>query len=96
METLARELGPRGLVVLAVNYQEDPGTVAEFAREYGLSVPILLDRSGDVAARYRVVGLPATFLIDRGGSLVGTALGFRDWGGAPARSYLDALLGPAS
>ncbi|HKZ76184.1 MAG TPA: TlpA disulfide reductase family protein, partial [Actinomycetota bacterium] len=42
MQTLARDLGAEGLVVLAVNYEEDPETVQAFVRETGLSLPVLL------------------------------------------------------
>ena len=58
---------------------------------------MLLDSAGRTARRYQVFALPATFLVDRRGSLVGTALGIRDWVGPDARAYLGQLLvGPAA
>jgi len=92
METLSRELGARGLAVLAVNYKESPPLVTGFAREYGLTLPVLLDPEGGMATRYGLVGLPATYFIDRSGVLAASVLGFRDWNAPEARAYLDRLL----
>lgn len=96
MQTLARDLGPRGLVVLAVNYEEDPETVRAFVRDTALSLPVLLDRDGAVARRYRVAGLPTSFVIDRRGSVVGSVIGFRDWAAPPAQAYVRGVLGAAA
>lgn len=93
LDRLARELAPRGLVVLAVNHQEDAEGVRAFVRELGLGLPVLLDAEGTVAERYRVRGLPTTAFVARDGTLVGVAVGYRDWAGVGARAYLDELLG---
>jgi peroxiredoxin len=92
MDALARELSARGLTILAVNHQETEARVAAFVDEYRLTLPVLLDPDGQVAARYRALGLPATYVIDRAGRLVGSVLGIRNWADAPARAYLDRLL----
>lgn len=42
------------LVVLGVNQQETRSAAADFAQQYGLTYPIVLDRSGDVSIAYRV------------------------------------------
>jgi peroxiredoxin len=59
----------QGLEVLAVNttYQDDAAAAAQFAREFGLTFPILLDRDGAVSNRYQLQALPTTFFIDRKG-----------------------------
>lgn len=92
LETLARELGPRGLAVVGVNFMESKGKVEVFVKEHGLRFPILLDADGRVSERYQVFALPVTFLVDRRGMLVATVLGIRDWTGPDARAYLDQLL----
>jgi len=65
----------RGLEILAVNLQENPGAVASFAREFGMEFPVLLDRGGGVAEAYRLIGLPTTFFIDPEGVVKGVFLG---------------------
>ena len=60
-----------GLTVIAINLQEAPDRVREFAVDYGATFPVLLDRDGDVSSTWRVGGkgepLPATFFIDSEG-----------------------------
>lgn len=63
----AREYSDVGLVVLAVNLQEEPEAIQRYATNAGLSFPIALDRSGAVATRYNLTGLPTSFFIDRNG-----------------------------
>ena len=92
MAALARELGDQGLVILAVNFQEDPEPVAAFAREFQVPFAVLLDPSGEVGQRYRVQALPTTVLVDRQGMLAGVALGYRAWHTRSARGYLRELL----
>lgn len=64
-----------GLVVLAVNQQEDPGAVRAFAAQFNLSFPILLDPDGTVNARYNVTALPTSFFIDRKGIIRNVVIG---------------------
>ena len=60
----------RGFRVLAVNVQETPGQVEAYARELGLTFPLLLDQRGDVTQTYRVQNLPRSFFLDRAGRVV--------------------------
>ena len=56
-----------GLVVLAVNLEEEKRRVAAFVEDLGLLVPVLLDEKADVGTLYRVRGAPTTYFIDRDG-----------------------------
>jgi peroxiredoxin len=95
MMALERELGPRGLTVIAVNVKEPGSRVEAFVKELGLTFAVLLDSRGEVSERYEVQALPTTYLIGRDGRLVALALGYRDWESPGARAYLAGLLGPA-
>ncbi|HEY8491185.1 MAG TPA: TlpA disulfide reductase family protein [Dehalococcoidia bacterium] len=55
------------VAVVAVNFREGPGPAAEFAGRLGLTFPVVLDRAGEVAARYGVPGLPSSYFIDAEG-----------------------------
>ncbi|MBI4536397.1 MAG: TlpA family protein disulfide reductase [candidate division NC10 bacterium] len=92
MERLHQEFKGQGLVVLAVNYQENPSTVRAFIRELKLTFPVVLDPNGDAATKYLVRGLPATFLIDRNQVIAGRAIGAREWDSKDGRAYIRALL----
>ncbi len=57
----------RGLVLLAINIGESSSDVEEFMQSQGLSLPVLLDGDGAIAAQYGIEAIPATFFIDSGG-----------------------------
>lgn len=67
----------RGLEILAVNttFQDSEAGAAEFVREFGLTFPILLDRTGEVSRTYLLRALPTTFFIDREGIIRTVILG---------------------
>lgn len=63
-------------IVVGVNQQETPSDAAAFVKDFGVTYPMLLDRSGDVSQAYRVGhGLPESFLIDPNGVIQKTYLG---------------------
>ena len=67
----------RGLEVLAINmtYQDSETAAVEFAREHGLTFPILLDRTGTVGYQYQLRSLPTTFFVDQQGVIQQVILG---------------------
>lgn len=67
LDALQRQHRDAGLVVLAVNLQEDAPTVRRYADTLGLTLPIVLDRNGRVADRYNLTALPTTYFVDREG-----------------------------
>ena len=56
-----------GLVLLAINIGESSSDVEEFMQSQGLSLPVLLDSEGEIAAQYGIEAIPATFFIDSEG-----------------------------
>ena len=83
----------RGLEILAVNttYQDQLGAAQTFVSERGLSFPILLDRTGETANRYRMRALPTTFFVDRAGVIRKVIVG-GPMSEATLRSTVDSLL----
>lgn len=73
-----QEAHPEELLVLAVNVREDRDKVEEFAREFAMHVPIVLDAEGDVTDLFQTRGLPTTLFVDAEGDLVATWLGVLD------------------
>jgi thiol-disulfide isomerase/thioredoxin len=92
LEQLHRDYASRGLTVVAVNFREAPGTVRQYARELGLTIPLLMDPSGAITRSYGVIGLPTSFVIGRGGRAVARAIGPREWTSAEARALIESLL----
>jgi cytochrome c biogenesis protein CcmG, thiol:disulfide interchange protein DsbE len=92
LEQLHRDYAPRGLAVLALNFREQPATLRQYARELGLTIPLLLAPDGAIGAAYGVIGLPTSFLIARDGRAVARSIGPRDWATAEARALIESLL----
>jgi cytochrome c biogenesis protein CcmG, thiol:disulfide interchange protein DsbE len=57
----------QGVILLGVNLREDAQTIQQFAKEFGLTYPLLLDRDGAVSDRYQVRGIPTTVFVDADG-----------------------------
>jgi peroxiredoxin len=91
-ERLHREFSTQGLAVVGINAREGTATIREYAKELGLTFPLILDPKGTINATYGVIGLPTTFLIGRSGRAVALAIGPREWTGKPARDLIQALL----
>ena len=92
LERLHREFSSRGLTLIGVNAREKKDAAWRYAKELGLTFPLVLDRDGRINALYGVIGLPTTFVIGRDGRTIGFAVGPREWESAPARALIAALL----
>jgi peroxiredoxin len=57
----------KGLVLLAINIMESSSEVQSFMQSQGLSLPVLLDSDGAIAANYGIQAIPTTFFIDSSG-----------------------------
>lgn len=60
-----------GLVVVAVDLQENAGAVRIFAQEFGMTFPIVIDRNGSVGDAWHiggpVEGIPSSYFLDTAG-----------------------------
>ena len=93
MERLYRRYRDRGFVILAVSIDTgDKADVAAFVKAHGLTFPIGLDPTLEVANRYTVRALPSSFLVGKDSEMIAVALGPRDWDGAAAHALIEALL----
>jgi peroxiredoxin len=65
LDVLYREEKARGLVVIAVNVDEDGAAARAFLEKSPVSFPVLFDPAGASKERYGADELPAVYLIDR-------------------------------
>jgi len=80
MEGLHRKFKDQGLVLLALNADEDGApAVKNFLKGKNYTFPILLDTAADVQNLYQVFRFPETFIIDRNGNIVDHVIGARNW-----------------
>jgi len=91
-EKLHQEFASQGLVVLGINVREGIRVIHKYAKELGLTFPLVLDPNGQISRSYGVIGLPTTFLIARDGRPVALAIGPREWDGEKSKAIVRTLL----
>ena len=94
MEQLYKELGPKGLKIIAVSIDQDGGSdVAEFVRELGLTFDVLHDPSGEIQQVFQTTGVPESFLLDKQGVIVKKVIGEHPWSSPSNHRIVSDLLG---
>jgi cytochrome c biogenesis protein CcmG/thiol:disulfide interchange protein DsbE len=92
LDQIAREYGPRGLVILGIAGDEDREAVERFVQAQSPAFHILLDPGGAVGTQYGITGYPETFLVDRAGRFRGKFVGpLPEVDGRPGSQVTDAL-----
>jgi cytochrome c biogenesis protein CcmG/thiol:disulfide interchange protein DsbE len=76
MNRLQGELGPDGLVVIAVNVDRQRADADRFLREHPAQFRIVYDADGLLPEKFGVRGMPTSFLIDRNGRVQSRHEGF--------------------
>ena len=66
-----------GLVVVAVNVDNDLAAANQFLADYPARFDIHFDEDKSLAREYEVAAMPSSFLIGRGGRVVEQHLGFK-------------------
>jgi len=93
MERLHRDLESKGLVMLAVNVEENgKKAVSQFLQKTPYSFPILLDSENDAQNAYGVFRFPESYIIDRNGVVVEKIIGGRNWLSGPTFKVINFLL----
>ena len=97
LERLHRALSPEGLSVVTVSADEDEGELRRFVSERALTLPVLKDPGGRVAAgEYRTTGYPETFVLDREGRILQHVVGPAEWDSAERLAEIRRLLAAAT
>ena len=89
---VARKYAGQGVVLYAVNLQEDPDTIRSFINESGLNVNVLLDTDGAVADAYGADAIPQTVLIDQDGTVQAIHVGLTSDLEEQLSSQIEALV----
>jgi thiol-disulfide isomerase/thioredoxin len=77
MDSLQHSLGAAGLVIIAVNVDQNHDEAQKFLANYSPSFRVAYDPNGNLAEHYGVRGMPTSVLIGRDGKTVLVHQGFR-------------------
>jgi len=96
LERLHRALAPEGLAVVTVSTDEDEAELRRFVSALALTLPVLRDPGGRVAAgEYRTTGYPETFVLDREGRVLRHVVGPAEWDSPETLAEMRRLLAAA-
>jgi peroxiredoxin len=79
LQSVYRDLKNRGFMLLAIT-DEDPAVVRRFVNQYGINVPVLIDRTRAVFDHYLVEGIPKTIILNGQGRAVARPITISDEG----------------
>ena len=91
LQHISEEYADKGVVFLGIALGDTEKDARKFADTVGVTYPLGLDATGDIAVAYRVLVLPTTVLIDRKGAerrKIATAVNE-----GALRFFLDGLVG---
>jgi thiol-disulfide isomerase/thioredoxin len=92
MNSMQRQLGKEGLVIVAVNMDQVRADADAFLKQYPAEFAVRFDPQGQLAQQYKVRGMPTSVLIGRDGRLLWTHEGFRSKDPASLEQSLRAAL----
>ena len=92
MNELQRELGDKGLRIIAVSVDKTPDDARRFLERFPPLFTVALDPKWTCASAYLLPGMPTSFIIDREGVVRSVRIGFREGDKAGIRRQLLEML----
>lgn len=78
IERLSKRLASKNISVIGVNVNDAPNKAIAFAREAGLSYPIVSDQDGTAGTSFGVSSLPTIIVVDKEGKIAAVRSGLTD------------------
>jgi len=92
MNAMQDKYGAKGLVVIAVNLDEQHADAVKFLDKIPANFKVVFDPQGSLAEQYDLVGMPSSFLIDQTGAINHRHMGFLDSSPAKYEQEIRTLL----
>jgi len=92
LDRLARTMAGRKFRVLAVDLQETPDKVQEFAKSHRFGFDLVLDPAGEISSHYGVTRIPVTYVLDQRGNIAWRAIGPRVWDSEEGVAFFQDLV----
>lgn len=78
MKAMHEKYGKDGLVILAINVDQEKKLADSFLKEFSPAFPVIFDSTGTLASQFKVQTMPSSYLLDRNGKPRFKHLGFHD------------------
>jgi peroxiredoxin len=91
LDRLRRRFDLRDVAILTITTEHERKNIQQFMKQLDSTLPVLLDEQRDVSLAFMVRGLPTTVFIAKNGTVVGRAVGPREWDGPDAIRFLERL-----
>ena len=92
LDALQRRFADKGLVVLGVSVDENPGLYRDFLAKNRVSFLTVRQPSKELSQDYGTFKYPETYLIDQQGVVIRKVIGKEDWNNDRVISYVQSLL----
>jgi peroxiredoxin len=92
MNALQQKHAGDGLVIVAVNLDQEPALAEAFLKKVPAKFRIEYDRAGNIARQFDVQAMPTSFLIDRQGKVRVRHAGFREKQREEREKQIEQLL----
>jgi cytochrome c biogenesis protein CcmG/thiol:disulfide interchange protein DsbE len=77
MNTMQEKYGDDGLVIIAVNVDNEAADAAAFLQKYPAKFEVVYDKDRQLVRDYAIEAMPSSFLIGRDGNVIDNHLGFK-------------------
>ncbi len=92
LNQLARQLGPKGLVILGVSVDKDADLYHKFLTRSPLAYPTARDPEEKINLSYGTIQYPESYLIDRNGKVVEKFISSQPWASQQMIEHVNSLL----
>ncbi|MBI1422468.1 MAG: alpha/beta fold hydrolase [Gammaproteobacteria bacterium] len=92
LNNLRKAMHGKAFQLISINYAESAATIKAFLKEVNVEYPVLLDKNGDVSAKWNVIAYPSTFVIGSDGKIHYGVNAAIDWDAPEVIRLLEGLL----
>jgi peroxiredoxin len=92
LNQLARQLGPRGLVILGVSVDKDESLYRNFLTRSPLAYQTARDPEEKINLTYGTIQYPESYLIDRNGKVIEKFISSQPWASPQMIEHVNSLL----
>jgi cytochrome c biogenesis protein CcmG, thiol:disulfide interchange protein DsbE len=92
LNEMARELGPKGLVILGVSVDKDEAVYKQFLAKNPLAYLTARDPAENINLKYGTIQYPESYLIDRNGKVLEKYISSQRWASPQMIEHVQSLL----